>query len=618
MKGSTFFGRQKGEKTVKERRLPFFAVGVIVLLALALTLLWTQSSRSNQATKAVSMGIRFDGEYRISDGEWKPVTAGEHISATKGNVTLRGVFSLLEPFDEEYIGSAGQGVEIALYLNHIGCEIREPGFEPYDSDAEQPGFGDSACGRIWTAYELRGDGQEPITIRLHNPHRLGNETAVDDFLENLAIYRGAAFEKQMAQRYELERTLGLVFALSAFAIFGISLFSAQLQLPQNRFFWQIAFLSLFAGGYFLYAIPTISFQSWLIALNTTIPGLCMMFYMLFLTDTLVPLMAQEVQKIGTWTVCLLGVVCGAGFLLPIVSSLRFYDTTMLWAAVQCAACLVVAGCLLWQFGSARKPRRWMRLGGIALLLAYVLDFAALIFGWWQDGAASRIVFVATFAGVMVWALRTIPRMLQEAARAKDLEGELRENRMAIMMSQIKPHFIYNTLGSIEQLCTVQPEAAAELVHNFSRFLRGNLGELDNPAPVRLSQELEHVRCYVSIEKARFPDITVSFDLRSEDFLLPALSVQPLVENAIKHGLMQLPQGGTVTISTFETDTDYCVQVRDTGGGFDIGKLWEDSGHVGLRNIRTRVEAMCGGRLTVESTVGLGTTATMQIPREGAR
>lgn len=209
------------------------------------------------------------------------------------------------------------------------------------------------------------------------------------------------------------------------------------------------------------------------------------------------------------------------------------------------------------------------------------------------------------------------KQLAEAERQiAEQEHQLTESRMAIMMSQIKPHFIYNTLGSIEQLCEVQPDAAAQLVHNFSKYLRGNLGELDNPAPIRISREMEHVRCYVSIEKTRFPDITVNFDLQSEDFLLPALSVQPLVENAIKHGLMKLPEGGTVTVSTYETDTHYCVRVVDTGAGFDPATLRQDDRHVGLRNIRTRLETMCGGTLTVQSTPGLGTTVTIQIPREG--
>lgn len=82
--------------------------------------------------------------------------------------------------------------------------------------------------------------------------------------------------------------------------------------------------------------------------------------------------------------------------------------------------------------------------------------------------------------------------------------------------------------------------------------------------------------------------------------------------------MKLSQGGKVTVSTFETDTHYCVRVWDNGGGFDSSHVWEDRSHVGLRNIRMRLEAMCGGCLTVESTPGVGTTVTIQIPRENTK
>ena len=98
-------------------------------------------------------------------------------------------------------------------------------------------------------------------------------------------------------------------------------------------------------------------------------------------------------------------------------------------------------------------------------------------------------------------------------------------------------------------------------------------------------------------------------------LLPALSVQPLVENAIKHGLMGLESGGTVTVSSYETDMDYRISVVDDGVGFDTTILLDDREHIGIRNIRGRIEAMCGGTLTVESAPGKGTKAVITIPKE---
>ena len=209
-----------------------------------------------------------------------------------------------------------------------------------------------------------------------------------------------------------------------------------------------------------------------------------------------------------------------------------------------------------------------------------------------------------------------------AAKAKELETEkmvlnaqLAESRISTMMSQIRPHFIYNTLGSIEQLCELDPPKAGELVHNFAKYLRGNFGELDNPKPILMSQEMEHVHHYINIENVRFPDMTFSFEMKSEDFSLPALTVQPIVENAIKHGLMKLQKGGSIRVISYETDTDYCISVEDDGVGFDTSKLLDEKKHIGIRNIRDRLKVMVGGTLEIESTQGVGTKVLITIPKE---
>ena len=196
-----------------------------------------------------------------------------------------------------------------------------------------------------------------------------------------------------------------------------------------------------------------------------------------------------------------------------------------------------------------------------------------------------------------------------------LNAELAGSRISTMMSQIRPHFIYNTLGSIEQLCKLDPPKAGELVHNFAKYLRGNFGELDNPKPILMSQEMEHVRHYINIEKVRFPDMTFTFEMNSDDFHIPALTVQPIVENAIKHGLMKLPHGGTINVLAYETNTSYCVLVEDDGVGFDVDSLVDDRKHVGLRNIRERLKVMVNGTLNIESVLGVGTKVLITIPKE---
>ena len=226
-------------------------------------------------------------------------------------------------------------------------------------------------------------------------------------------------------------------------------------------------------------------------------------------------------------------------------------------------------------------------------------------------------------------LRIIPESINAAAKAKELElqrsrleiekniveAEWKESRISIMLSQIQPHFIYNTLGTIERMCLKDPEKAFDLVRNFSLYLRGNFSELDSVTPIRFTEELKHVEHYVNIEKVRFPDMNIQYAVETTDFVLPALSVQPLVENAIKHGLMRLETGGTVIIRSYETPAHFCVEVKDDGVGFDVDLPVNEKKHVGLRNIRGRLKAMVNGELIIKSELGKGTKAVIMIPKE---
>lgn len=230
-----------------------------------------------------------------------------------------------------------------------------------------------------------------------------------------------------------------------------------------------------------------------------------------------------------------------------------------------------------------------------------------------------MIFLFVQMGHAQKAILLSQQLVQQNAELAESRVKLAETRMDLMRSQIQPHFIFNTLGTIGELCHLQPQKAAEVVREFSLYLRGNLDELDCNSPIRLSREIEHARHYTAIERVRFPDMTIRYELHSSEFFLPALSIQPLVENAIKHGLMGLESGGTVIISTYETEYAYCVRVQDNGVGFDPQAPLRQTGrkHLGLANIRERLEIMCGGTLTINSAPGRGTVALISIPKEGA-
>jgi sensor histidine kinase YesM len=350
----------------------------------------------------------------------------------------------------------------------------------------------------------------------------------------------------------------------------------------------------------------------------------MMFYMLFLSMALVHLL-KRTKMIGTMTVSVLGLINAVFFMIPILTDILFYDTWRYWAASQILANIVLLGCLIREFFSSKGKLRFIYVCSILPLISFGIDAVMIDLGIWNTGVSSKYIFIVFFIIAMVMVLKIIPNNINALAKAKELEtekkilnAELTESRISTMMSQIRPHFIYNTLGSIEQLCELDPPKAGELVHNFAKYLRGNFGELDNPKPILMSQEMEHVHYYISIEHVRFPDITFSFEMRSEDFSLPALTVQPIVENAIKHGLMKLQKGGSIRVISYETDTDYCICVEDDGVGFDTSNLLDEKKHIGIRNIRDRLKVMVGGTLEIESTQGVGTKVLITIPKEGKK
>ena len=343
---------------------------------------------------------------------------------------------------------------------------------------------------------------------------------------------------------------------------------------------------------------------------------------MLLVSCIIAYILKETKKVGSIITVCTGIMNGICFLLPVLTDVYFYDTWLPWIIGQSVANTVLLGCMIKEYPSLGKKERWIPRGMALLLIAFEADVIANAAGCWKGGVISRYVFLLLFVAALFVVLRIIPEKVNAAERARELElhrsrleAELKESRVALMLSQIRPHFIYNTLGTIERMCLKDPQKAFELVRNFSLYLRGNFSELDSVVPIRFEEELKHVEYYVNIEKVRFPDMKIEYDVQATGFVLPALSVQPLVENAIKHGLMRLESGGTVVVRSYETVSHFCVEVKDDGAGFDTEIPVEEKKHVGLRNIRGRLKAMVNGELLLESKPGAGTRAVIMIPKE---
>lgn len=200
------------------------------------------------------------------------------------------------------------------------------------------------------------------------------------------------------------------------------------------------------------------------------------------------------------------------------------------------------------------------------------------------------------------------------------ENERLKTEMQLYHSRIQPHFIYNSLSMIRSLITKDTEAK-EALDQFTRFLRGSVDMLAEEECVRAEREFDTVESYLYMERRRFGDkLTIHTDLQDKGFLVPAFSVQVLVENAIKHGIRRTKDGsGTLTVRSFETEGEHMIEVVDDGAGFDVGALSEQSDnsgfkHIGLDNLKKRLELMCDGSLEIESTIGEGTIVRVHIPK----
>lgn len=205
--------------------------------------------------------------------------------------------------------------------------------------------------------------------------------------------------------------------------------------------------------------------------------------------------------------------------------------------------------------------------------------------------------------------REIIRQEQEIARQ---QREIAHERAGVMVLQMRPHFIYNTLMSIYSLCRLDPEKARQITLDFTNYLRRNFNAVASDSAVPFSVELEHTRAYLAVEQAQYDEmLSVDWDTSYTHFRLPPLTLQPIVENAVKHGLDPESDPLHIFIRTRQTEAGTEIVVEDNGPGFNPTD--ESVPHTTLTNIRQRLEMMCGGNMTIQLRDGGGTVVTVTIP-----
>ena len=287
---------------------------------------------------------------------------------------------------------------------------------------------------------------------------------------------------------------------------------------------------------------------------------------------------------------------------------------------------LVAIQLLTLAGVIRRRARLSPVIFLSFLVAIVPMTAALLVVMFVD-AFPLLDIGYVLAALAMYGLvlsdqieRDMRRQREIAAQQLEIANqqlEIANQRASLMVLQMRPHFIYNTLMSIYSLCNQDPRKARQVTKDFTDYLRKNFNAVASDHAIPFSAELEHTRAYLAVEKAEHEDmLVVDYDTPYTGFRVPPLTLQPLVENAVKHGMDSYAGALHLSVRSRRTDNGAEIVVADNGRGFDPDDGGEEHGT--LNNIRQRLEHMCGGTMTIAPNDGGGTVVTLTIPDSAAQ
>ncbi len=568
------------------------------------------------------MNVILDGEYSVDGGEWKPVDSTQSINEHFHNLKIRGKVNALIPEFENLafstrdvwytLRSADGTFEVTNRREYP--DIPEENYMPSDRMISTPGYSVNEFSTTSFPETVLSREQDMI-LEVEYPYNMAILSFSECFSANVTFYGGLynhLFSKSIpgALLFVLVCFFGLFFfPVSGFILGKINY--RYLSFGMMCFMWGLYMIMHSLQEYINLWIfdPTIC----LLAVRLT-GYLFIASVFLYLKSNMAKPLSRSIANITV-----------IAFLAAVVTAalLHLTNTADLTATVPnmfiiIAVCTVVMIALLCVETRGNRKALVFLLSWSPLMISLVLD----IIDQYTHLAGSIFLnygLAITMAYQIVRLIGDLRFQYKEAIRYQQMQKELYEAKVGVMVSQIRPHFIYNALTSIAMMCQIDPDTAQEATITFADYLRGNMDSLHQTKPVPFATELEHLKKYLYIEKLRFADLlNIEYDIKTEDFYLPLLSIQPLVENAVKHGVGMKEDGGTVTIATEETDTAYEVIISDDGVGFDPDAPKPDDGktHVGMENTKKRLRDMCGAHVEITSAVGEGTTARVILPKEG--
>lgn len=583
----------------------------ILLLAMAVATLLIVSLKSSHAIMAIPIPAKFQGEYRQGDGEWKTFTQKSSLSALEGDVTLRGHFQYEIP----------EEAEIRLYVNHIGYRLSVNGTVVDENAAMTQKLLPDYCGRAWmTALSPGITTEDEVEITLHNPHTYGNSDAYNEFLKMIFVSSETVLKYYLKPYCNPFHIYGIILIVLSLLLLGGAIASAALRSRGKTLLWRGSVLYFCAGVYVFFDTADCFFERGKLVFYTYSQYLSMMLFAFFLSLMAMETMQAKKRKTAEKAAVISAAVDLVLIILSVSGIAVIYDLVKYWAAVQTVLSICFFILCILSLKDVGKKKKTALVFLALLYLAMLGDMAGLGESIYSHAVCTKTVFMVMAVYYIVVTIRNTIVNQKAAIRMEKMDKELEESRIAVMLSQIQPHFLYNCLNTIYYLCGKDGAMAQQAVSDFSDYLQINLKSLNQKYPVPFLKELKHVKTYLKLEQLRFEEnLHIVYKIGPDHFSMPALSLQPLVENAVKHGICPKEGGGTVTIETWETKEDFVVAVTDDGVGFDVQSFTEDEKrHIGIENVRRRLWAMSKALLEIDSMPGKGTTARIRIPKEETR
>lgn len=593
-----------------------FVVILIPILLAAIALVQVVKN-NNQAFMPVPREICFSGEYSYDGENWYPYSEKSDISALKGDVRLKG------HFDAEIM----EGAVLNFFCNHIGVSMFVNGELIFtDAQSEMTSHGmdlmPSMCGKRWEQLQCPVlTTEDEVEFQFTNFHKYGNQNAYQEVLASLMItpLDNTILEVYLKPYIEPLQMAGYALIIVAVMFLGASFSAIILKSNIGRTLFYMGMATLFAGGYMVFDIMMVYILDELLVIKTYGSQLCLMLAVYFVGLIICENIKSKRKNIAQVVMWISGSVNVLLSVWTISGKVLLYDTKLYWDISQLVICLVLSVLCILEMKSEKKSiiERVTYVTYVLVNLAVLLDISGAGSGMYYSGVWFKVFYVILLFIFLVDGAKQVVLDHQASIKNKKLKEELEQSRITVMLSQIQPHFLYNSLTSVMDLCDWDPKQAKSAIADFADYLRGNLASLRNENLISFETELRHIEKYLRLEKLRFrEELEIVYDIQSKDFMLPALSVQPLVENAVKHGVGQKVGGGSVMIHTRETDTEYIICIKDNGVGFNTENTNEEDGesHVGIENTRKRLDMMLKARVEIESTKGIGTTACIMIPK----